>query len=59
VRVGEQDALCGQLIQPRAGNIGVAVGAEVAAEVVPMDKQHVVASLGHWLSFLSRRYTEQ
>jgi hypothetical protein len=36
VRAGEENALCGELIEPRAGNVGVAVGAEVAAEVVPM-----------------------
>src|ERR1700737_1252457 len=51
VRAGEQDALCGQLIEPRAGDIGMAVRAEVTAEVVPMHEQHVVASLGHLLSF--------
>ena len=44
VRAGEQDALCGELIEPRAGDIGVPVGAEVAAEVVPVHEQHVVAS---------------
>jgi negative regulator of sigma E activity len=59
VRVGEQDALRGEPIQPRAKDIGVAVRAEVAAEVVPMHEQHVVASLGQCLSFLPRRYTEQ
>jgi hypothetical protein len=59
VRAAEQDALRGELIQARAGDVGVAVCAEVAAEVVPMHEQHVVASLGHCPSFPFRRYTEQ
>src|SRR5882762_1092323 len=50
VRAGEQDALCGQLIEPGAGDIGMAVCAQVTTEVVPMHEQHVVAWLGHLLS---------
>src|SRR5437764_687200 len=53
VRAGEDNALRGELVEPRAGNVGVAVGAEVAAEVVPMHEQHVVASLGHCASLSS------
>ena len=60
VRAGEQDALGGELVESRAGDVGVAVHAEIAAEVVPMHDQHVVSSrLGHYQSFLPRRSTEQ
>src|SRR3954468_17285096 len=52
MRAGEEDALCGQLIEPRARNVGVAVGAEIPAEVVPMHEQHIVSWRGHCLSFL-------
>jgi hypothetical protein len=37
----------------------VVVGAQVAAEIVPMHQQHVVPSLNHSASFPFRRYTEQ
>src|SRR4051794_33733337 len=47
VRAGEQDALRGELIKPRARHVRVAVSAEVTAEVVPMHDQHVVAWRGH------------
>src|SRR5258705_5018562 len=59
VRAAEQDALRSELIQARAGDVGVAICAEVAAEVVPMHEQHVVASLSHCLFSPSRRTTEQ
>src|SRR6478752_4631300 len=52
VRAREQDAFGGELVEPRAGDVGVAVGAEVAAEVVPMHEQHVVSLRGQCLSFL-------
>src|ERR1700752_4644935 len=58
VRTAEEDALRGELIQARAGDVGMAVCAEVAAEVVPMYEQHVVASLGHFLSVLPLWLTE-
>src|SRR4029078_6752368 len=49
---GEDNALCGESIEPRAGDVAVAVGAEIPAEVVPMHEQHVVSSRRHRPSFL-------
>jgi hypothetical protein len=42
---GEQDALAGQLVEPRAGNVGVAVDTEISAQIVPVHKQHIVTAL--------------
>ena len=42
----------GEVVEARAGDVSVAVHAEIAPEVVPMHDQHVVSSrLGHWASF--------
>src|SRR6202012_1378305 len=43
VRSGEQDSFGGQLIQPRARHVGVTVHPEIAAQIVPVHEQHVVA----------------
>ena len=52
MRVGEEYALSSELVEPGAGDVVVAVYAEVAAEVVPMHDEHVVpARLGHAVSF--------
>ena len=51
---GEQDALGGESVQPWAGHVGVTVGAEIAAEVVPVHDQHVVALRArHVASFIT------
>src|SRR5882757_4029143 len=56
---GEQDALGGQLIQAWAGHVGVAVRAEIAAEVMPVHDQHVVALRdGHVADPISREQTQ-
>ena len=48
VRAGEQNALGGELVEPRAGHVGVAVDTEITAEVVPVHDQHVVfGAFGH------------
>src|SRR5690349_1219026 len=47
VGAGEDDAFGGQPVQSGALDVGVAVGAEVAAEVVPVDQQDVVPSHSH------------
>ena len=53
VRAGEQDALGGEPVEPWAGHVGVPVGAEISAEIVPVHEQHVVP-LGHYTSFRCR-----
>ncbi len=50
--VGEEDALGGELVEPRAGDVVVPVYAEIAAEVVPMHDEQVVSPRpGHAVSF--------
>jgi hypothetical protein len=46
---GEQDALTSQLIEPRAGNVGVTVDTEIPAQIVPMHEQHIVTALSYYL----------
>jgi hypothetical protein len=41
---GEQDALAGQLVETRAGDVGVTVHTEIPAEIVPMYEQHIVTA---------------
>src|SRR3954447_14782663 len=50
MRAREDDALRRELVESRAGDVRVAVGPEVAAEVVPMNEQHVVPSRRHRIS---------
>src|ERR1700758_3882559 len=39
---GEQDALIGQLVEPRARNVGATVDTEIPAQIMPMHEQHIV-----------------
>ncbi len=45
MRGGEEDSLGGEFVEARAGDVVVAVDAEIATEVVPVHEKHVVAVL--------------
>src|ERR1700757_965773 len=53
---GEQDALTGQPVEPRAGNVGVTVDTEIPAQIVPMHEQHIVTALFYCLVVADYRH---
>ncbi len=53
---GEQDALAGQLVEPRARNVGVSVDTEIPAQVMPVHEQHIVTALVYILVVADDRH---
>src|SRR5271166_4303589 len=53
---GQQDALIGELVEPRTRNVGVTVDTEIPAQIMPMHEQHIVAALFSWLLIADYRH---